>query len=56
MEEITTVVKMDDKGRVRIPIPAREALGIKESGALLEITIKVISEQSGNAEGVPASA
>jgi len=42
---ITTVVKMDDQGRIRIPAPAREALGVKDSGALLEITIKIIGVQ-----------
>ena len=56
MREITTVVKMDDQGRVRIPQPAREALGIKESGALLEIVIKVIGEEQGNAESLPVIA
>jgi bifunctional DNA-binding transcriptional regulator/antitoxin component of YhaV-PrlF toxin-antitoxin module len=52
MREITTIVKMDDQGRVRIPVPAREALGHKDSGALLEITIKVV-EQQGNADASP---
>ena len=53
MQEVTTVVKMDDQGRVRIPGPAREALGIKDSGALLEIVIRRVSEQQGNAEASP---
>jgi bifunctional DNA-binding transcriptional regulator/antitoxin component of YhaV-PrlF toxin-antitoxin module len=53
MQEVTTIVKMDDQGRVRIPGPAREALGIKDSGALLEIVIRKVSEQQGNAEASP---
>jgi bifunctional DNA-binding transcriptional regulator/antitoxin component of YhaV-PrlF toxin-antitoxin module len=56
MQEITTVVKMDDQGRIRLPGPAREALGIKDSGALLEIVIRKVSEQQGNAEGLPVIA
>ena len=54
MQEITTVVKMDDQGRIRIPGPAREALGIKETGALLEIVIRKVNER-GNGEPVPAT-
>jgi len=53
MREITTVVKMDDQGRVRIPQPAREALGIKEKGALLEIVIKIVGENQGNVKDLP---
>ena len=55
MQEITTIVKMDDQGRIRVPGPAREALGLKDTGALLEIVIKKVSEQ-GNGETVPAVA
>ncbi len=54
MQEVTTVVKMDDQGRIRVPVPAREALGI-EGGALLEIVIRRINDK-GNAEGVPVTA
>jgi bifunctional DNA-binding transcriptional regulator/antitoxin component of YhaV-PrlF toxin-antitoxin module len=55
MEEVTTIVKMDDQGRIRVPGPAREALGLKDAGALLEIVIKKVSEQ-GNGKTVPAVA
>ena len=55
MQEVTTIVKMDDQGRIRIPGPAREALGLKDTGALLEIVIRKVSEQ-GNGEPVPAAA
>ena len=56
MREITTVVKMDDQGRIRIPQPAREALGVKDSSALLEITLKIVGEEQGNPEGLPVEA
>jgi bifunctional DNA-binding transcriptional regulator/antitoxin component of YhaV-PrlF toxin-antitoxin module len=56
MREITTVVKMDDQGRVRIPLPAREALGVKDSGALLEIVIRIVGEEMGNADSLPIPA
>jgi bifunctional DNA-binding transcriptional regulator/antitoxin component of YhaV-PrlF toxin-antitoxin module len=52
MREITTVVKMDDQGRVRIPPAVREALGVKTgSSALLEMKIALVEgQQEGNAE------
>ena len=58
MREITTVVKMDDQGRVRIPPPVREALGVKTgSSALLEMKIALVEgQQEGNAEAPPATA
>ena len=47
---VSTVVKMDNQGRVRIPLPVREALGVKESSALLEIIVKVVGEEQENAK------
>jgi bifunctional DNA-binding transcriptional regulator/antitoxin component of YhaV-PrlF toxin-antitoxin module len=44
MREETTVVEMDARGRVQIPLPLRKALGL-ESGALVRITVsKVVPE------------
>jgi bifunctional DNA-binding transcriptional regulator/antitoxin component of YhaV-PrlF toxin-antitoxin module len=55
MDQITTVVRMDDQGRLRIPTAIREALGIRDTSTLIELTIKKINDK-GNAEGAPVTA
>ena len=52
MREITTVVKMDYQGRIRISPAVREALGIKKgSSALLEMKVTLVErQQEGNAK------
>jgi bifunctional DNA-binding transcriptional regulator/antitoxin component of YhaV-PrlF toxin-antitoxin module len=45
MNEITTIVKMNDDGRLRLSVPVRDALGLKDRGALLEIVIKRVVEE-----------
>lgn len=55
MDEITTVVRMDDQGRLRIPTAIREALGIKDTSTLIELTIRKINSK-GNADSAPITA
>ncbi len=55
MDQITTVVRVDDQGRLRIPSAIREALGIRDTSTLIELTIRKVNDK-GNAESVPVTA
>jgi len=40
----TTIVKIDERGRVVIPQPVRETLGIEGEETTLEVTVREIDE------------
>lgn len=51
MEERTTTVNMDEQGRLYVPKPVRQALGINGEERTVEITVRV--ENSNSAANTP---
>lgn len=41
MKERTTTVKMDERGRLYVPQPVREALGVEGEEVNVEIVVRV---------------
>jgi len=44
MSERTTTVQMDKQGRLYIPKPVRESLGIVGESATVELDVKVVDD------------
>jgi hypothetical protein len=55
MREVTTVVEVDNRGRVTFPLAFRKALGI-EDGGILQITARKIDTKMGEESENPLKA
>lgn len=47
MREYTTVMEVDERGRMLMPLAMRKALGIENRRALIEIRVTMVDAENG---------
>ncbi len=48
MRELTTIIEVDERGRMLLPLAVRKALGIENKKAILNLTVSLLKEEGQN--------